>query len=77
MAGSPATYKTVLLGKATTATATKEHQQPQASETNKAKAATWEVSWRQSPGQLNSPKTSPRSTSRPPPPLNNKSDPFP
>ncbi|KAL1485129.1 hypothetical protein MTO96_048656 [Rhipicephalus appendiculatus] len=74
---SPSPYKKALLGKPATSTAATDHQQPQASENNNAKAAPREVSWGQGPAQLNLPQTSPHNTSRPSPPPNAHSDPFP
>ncbi|KAH8032964.1 hypothetical protein HPB51_004645 [Rhipicephalus microplus] len=74
---SPSPYKKALLGKPATTTATTEHQQPQASGTSKAKTVSREVSWEQSPGQLNSPKPSPKSPSHPSSPLNTNYDAFP
>ncbi|KAL1470224.1 hypothetical protein MTO96_024503 [Rhipicephalus appendiculatus] len=61
-------YKKALLGKPATSTAATDHQQPQSSENNNAKAAPREVSWGQGPAQLNLPQTSPHNTSRPSPP---------
>ncbi|KAL1436295.1 hypothetical protein MTO96_049808 [Rhipicephalus appendiculatus] len=75
---SPSPYKKALLGKPATSTATTDHQRPQASENCNAKAAPREVSWGAGSRTAQSPpKPSPHNTSRPSPPPNAHSDPFP
>ncbi|KAL1466305.1 hypothetical protein MTO96_042834 [Rhipicephalus appendiculatus] len=74
---SPSPYKKALLGKLATSTATTDHQPPQASENSNAKAATREVSWGAGFRTAQSPQPSHHNTSRPSPPPNAHSDPFP
>ncbi|KAH7967740.1 hypothetical protein HPB52_002093 [Rhipicephalus sanguineus] len=74
---SPSPYKEALLGKPATSTATRDHQQPRASDNSNDMAAPREVSFEQGPAQLTPPHPPPHNTYRPSPPPNTNTDPFP
>ncbi|KAH7942834.1 hypothetical protein HPB52_001688 [Rhipicephalus sanguineus] len=74
---SPSPHKKTLLGIMATARATSEYQQPRASDNSNAMTAPREVSFEQGHAQLISPHPPPHNTSRPSPPSNTNTDPFP